>query len=367
MITFNETTGVFHLQGENFSYLMKVKYGFLTHLYYGKKITTYHGIGDYPSIDRSFSPNPGPEEIAGFSLDTQLMEFPGTGFGDFRQSAYQIQLENGSQVVDFRYDHYEIIKCKEKLLHLPSTYGNSETAETLVIYLKDEMEQLELQLFYTAFSDCDILVRSSAVKNLSTKSVTLHQLASLALDFAPQDFDLLHLHGTWARERHLKRERVTAGNKVLESTRGASSHQQNPFVALVDPATTETAGEAYGLALIYSGNHQERIQKDAFNQTRVVMGMNPFQFAWKLNPGESFQSPEALLTYTDQGLNQMSQNFHHCIQEHLISGKYQHALRPILVNNWEGTYFDFNQEKLTALLNEAQQLGIEMFVLDDRH
>ncbi|MFZ1604107.1 MAG: alpha-galactosidase, partial [Enterococcus aquimarinus] len=209
------------------------------------------------------------------------------------------------------------------------------------------------------------VIRSTTLINDSAETVEINQLASQSLDFPNRSFELIHLNGAWGRERQLTREKIEIGTKVLDSKRGSSSHHQNPFVTLVEPTTTEFQGEAYGFCLVYSGNHQTVIEKDNYSQTRVVMGMNPFNFAWQLPAGESFHSPEVVNVYSNQGLNQMSKTYHDLFNHHLIRGEHQLKERPVLINNWEATYFDFDDAKIHGIVDEAQALGIEMFVLDD--
>ena len=249
---------------------------------------------------------------------------------------------------------------------MPHLYTNQATeAETLIITLKDDVAQLRLKLNYTIYQDYATVIRSTTLINDSAETVEINQLASQSLDFPNRSFELIHLNGAWGRERQLTREKIEIGTKVLDSKRGSSSHHQNPFVTLVEPTTTEFQGEAYGFCLVYSGNHQTVIEKDNYSQTRVVMGMNPFNFAWQLPAGESFHSPEVVNVYSNQGLNQMSKTYHDLFNHHLIRGEHQLKERPVLINNWEATYFDFDDAKIHGIVDEAQALGIEMFVLDD--
>lgn len=365
MIQYDATHKVFHLSNERFSYLIQVEeYGYLSHLYYGKAISNYHGLLAYPRTDRSFSPNPPQHPDRLFSIDTLLMEYPGYGYGDFREPAYNFKHTDGSRETDFRYESYEILDSKPSLKGLPATYA-ANGAQTLKIHLVDEVAALRLTLNYSLFPDSDVLVRSTSVENRGSQVVAIDHLASMSMDFPQQSLELIQLNGTWARERQITREALHTGIKSIDSKRGSSSHQQNPFAVLVEPNTTEFAGDAYGYCLIYSGNHRTTVQVDPYQQTRIMMGINPFNFTWQLAPTETFETPEVMMTYAANGLNQMSQSFHHFINQHLVRGKYQQQERPTLVNNWEATYFDFDSEKLLALLDEAADLGIEMFVLDD--
>ena len=367
MITFNKEQQVFHLCNNQISYLIEVEeHGYLAHLYFGKKINHYSGHYQYVRDMRSFGPYPEAADHDTFSLDTVMLECPGYGFGDFREPAYNFKLKNGSRITDFRYDSFEIVQGKCAIEGLPHLYTNQATeAETLIITLKDDVAQLRLKLNYTIYQDYATVIRSTTLINDSAETVEINQLASQSLDFPNRSFELIHLNGAWGRERQLTREKIEIGTKVLDSKRGSSSHHQNPFVTLVEPTTTEFQGEAYGFCLVYSGNHQTVIEKDNYSQTRVVMGMNPFNFAWQLPAGESFHSPEVVNVYSNQGLNQMSKTYHDLFNHHLIRGEHQLKERPVLINNWEATYFDFDDAKIHGIVDEAQALGIEMFVLDD--
>ena len=367
MITFNKEQQVFHLCNNQISYLIEVEeHGYLAHLYFGKKINHYSGHYQYVRDMRSFGPYPEAADHDTFSLDTVMLEYPGYGFGDFREPAYNFKLKNGSRITDFRYDSFEIVQGKCTIEGLPHLYTNQATeAETLIITLKDDVAQLRLKLNYTIYQDYATVIRSTTLINDSAETVEINQLASQSLDFPNRSFELIHLNGAWGRERQLTREKIEIGTKVLDSKRGSSSHHQNPFVTLVEPTTTEFQGEAYGFCLVYSGNHQTVIEKDNYSQTRVVMGMNPFNFAWQLPAGESFHSPEVVNVYSNQGLNQMSKTYHDLFNHHLIRGEHQLKERPVLINNWEATYFDFDDAKIHGIVDEAQALGIEMFVLDD--
>ncbi len=366
MITYDEKEQIFHLSNKKISYLIQIEAENIpAHLYFGKAIRHYHNHFRYPGTDRSFSPNPPLSTDRQFSFDTVMQEFPGNP-GDYRTLSYELLHESGSKVSDFRYSGYSIEEGKPLLSGLPATYVKEQAdAQTLTITLKDQLYDLYLDLSYTIFSDQSVIARSNQLRNESNELVYINKLASLTLDFNSQALDLIHLHGTWSKERMLERERITAGIKLLDSKRGSSSHHQNPFAALAAPETTETSGEVYGFSLVYSGNHQITVERDPYEQTRLILGMNPHHFSWKLNRGEVFQSPEAIMVYSDQGLNGMSKSFHHLFQNHLVRGRYQYEERPILANNWEATFFDFNEEKVLAIAEEARNLGAELFVLDD--
>ncbi|MBR6894678.1 MAG: alpha-galactosidase [Lactococcus sp.] len=369
LITFDERNQVFHLSNKTISYIIGLeRAAYLSHLYFGKAIKRYHNSRKYPLIDRSFSPNPAglPLKTRDFSLDVLPQEMPSHGHGDFRNPAVQIKQVNGSSITDFVYDSYEIIAGKPALKRLPATYVESDSeAETLVITLVDRLLDLTLKLSYTIFADRQVIARNSFLENKGQESVIIKKIASASLDLVSQDLELISLAGRHNKEREIERQTVQRGTRIIDSKRGSSSHQANPFIALVSSKTDEFTGTAIGLALVYSGNHEMLVERDQFEQTRVMAGINPFGFEWELAPSQSFQSPEALLVFSDQGLNGMSQAFHDVLQNRLARGKFRHADRPILINNWEATYFDFNTDKIKAIVDGAADLGIELFVLDD--
>ena len=369
LITFDENKQIFHLSNASISYLIGIeKEAYLSHLYFGKAIKTYHDGRKYPAINRSFSPNPDgiPLKTRDFSLDTILQEMPSYGHGDFRNPAVQIKQVNGSSITEFVYDSYEIIFGKPELDGLPATYvEDKKEAETLVITLVDKLLGLKLKLSYTIYANRDVIARNALLENNGVVPVVIEKLASLSVDLPAQDLELISLPGRHIKEREIERQPIQRGTRIIDSKRGTSSHQANPFIALVAPKTDELTGIAIGLTLVYSGNHEMLIEQDQFSQTRIMAGINPFGFEWELGSNACFQSPEALLVYSDQGINGMSQTFHDLLQTRLARGRYRQAERPILINNWEATYFDFDADKIKSIVDSAADLGIELFVLDD--
>lgn len=366
MIQVDEKNKVFHLKNDKISYLFAVEEGgYLAHLYFGKKVNGYHGQLRYPRVDRGFSGNLPDSLDRTYSLDSLLQEYSGAGSCDYRSPALDIQNTNGSFATRLVYEGYSITDGKPKLDGLPAAYANEDEAQTLAITLKDLESNVKVILLYTIFKDLAIVSRSAKVINEGEGTITLKKVASMQLDFIKQDLDVISLPGGHAKERSIQREAINQGRKVFESRRGASSHQMNSFVALLEHKADEFTGEVYGFDLVYSGNHSFEIEKDQFDQTRVIAGINSYNFSWELAPNESFQAPEVLLAYSSQGLNEMSKNYHQVIREHIVRGKFKHKEREILVNNWEATYFDFNEEKLKTIVDDAKELGIEMFVLDD--
>lgn len=365
-IKFNQERNTFHLQAKDISYVMEiVSTGHLLHLYWGKKINTELDL-------RSLLPaglrkgHLKSEKANNFSLDNIPQEYPAYGHTDFRQPAYQIKLEDGSTVSNLKYISHQIKKGKDKLEGLPATYVEDDNeADSLIVVLYDEKAKLKVELSYTVFKDYNVITRSARLINESKKNINIKRAFSAGVDFADFNFDLITSSGHWSRENHLNRRRLFPGIQSVESTRGASSAQHNPFLVLARPDVTEDQGEVYGFSLVYSGNFWAGVQVNTFEQTRALIGINPFDFNWLLKPGEGFQTPEVVMVYSDQGLNKMSQIYHKIYRERLVRGRYRDQNRPILVNNWEATYFDFDEEKLLEIAKEGKKLGLELFVLDD--
>ncbi|KRQ86516.1 Alpha-galactosidase [Caloramator mitchellensis] len=365
-IYFDSEKKVFHLKAKDTSYIMRIiRDGYLAHIYFGKAIKEYNIPDDLIYLDRGFSPNPY-EDDRTFSLDTLPQEYPAYGNTDFRSPAYQIQLENGSTITDLRYKKHRIFKGKPKLEGLPATYVESDDeAETIEIHMVDDLIELKVILSYTVYKNFNVITRTAKFINNGNEKLKILRALSMNIDFRNADFDFLHLHGAHCRERHIERRSLFTGIQSIESRRGASSHQQNPFIALLSKNADEDHGEVYGFNLVYSGNFIAQAEVDQFQTTRIQMGINPFDFSWILEPGEEFQCPEVVLVYSSNGLGEMSRIYHDLYRTRLCRGVYRDRERPILINNWEATYFDFNAEKIENIAKSAKELGIELFVLDD--
>lgn len=366
-ILYDPQSRIFHLQSKDVSYAIGVvKAGYLAHLYWGKKLNGILSSRLLGSTWRpSFSPTPYPEDET-FSLDTLPQEYPAYGTSDFRSPAYQVQLANGSTISEFLYVSHEVKPGKPGLDGLPAVYTEDDAeAETLEILVEDAIAGLQLLLSYTVFRDHNAISRSVKLINKSKESIRVLRILSASVDFGQADYDLIHLHGAWTRERHISRTALRPGIQSVESRRGSSSHQHNPFLALASADATEDHGEVYGFNLVYSGSFLGLAEVDQFSTTRVSMGINPFDFSWLLEPEESFQSPEAIMVYSNEGLGGMSRTFHKLYRTRLCRGEFRDKARPILINNWEATYFDFDADKLEKIARAGSELGIELFVLDD--
>ena len=366
-IQFNKETQVFHLSNERISYVLQlVKTGVPAHVYWGRKIKDGQLTSLIPYQERSsFSPNPF-EEDRTISFDALPLEYPVYGTGDFRHPAYQVQLPNGSTITEALYRTHRIYAGKPQLVELPATYVEQDgEATTLELELVDEQAGLSITLIYTIFEQLDAVARSVRFANESGGNLKLQQALSAGVDFRTSDFEMIHLAGAWANERHMQRRQLAPGLQSIGSSRGSSSHNHNPFVALLQNGADEDHGDVYGFSLVYSGNFTAQVEVEQYGTTRVTMGINPFDFSWLLEPGESFQTPEAVLVYSAEGLGGMSRTYHRLYRTRLCRGEFRDKSRPILVNNWEATYFNFNADKIEQIAQAGSELGIELFVLDD--
>lgn len=366
-ILFNEKTRTFHLCNDSVSYIMAVlPGGQAAQLYFGKKI---HHTEDFSHLlEFSFRAMTSYlyEDDCNYTLEHIGQEYGIFGSTDYRDPAVEILHKNGSRISDFRYESFLIQKGKPSLPGLPATYTEDDSeAETLTLILKDPVNGLVLKLFYTIFSEGGIIARSAAFVNEGTEDLHLTRAMSLCMDLPDCNYEFVHFSGAWGRERHMKARILEQGIQSVGSMRGHSSHNHNPFVILKRPETTEFQGEAIGFSLIYSGNFLAQAEVSTHNETRVLLGIHPHWFDWKLEPGESFQTPEAVMVYSDKGLNHMSQTFHKLYQTRLARGYWKDKARPILINNWEATYFDFTEERLIEIASKAKSCGVELFVLDD--
>lgn len=366
-IYFDESSRIFRLETDKTAYVFQMtKWGSLAHLYWGEKIrpTAYERVLQFRPRS-GVSPRPDPE-CPGFSPDTLPQEYPAYGSGDFRIPAFEVEQPNGSMVTDLTYRSHRIIPGKPALPGLPSTYAEEgDEAETLEVELYDELIGLSVILSYTVFPKYNAMTRSARFVNQGDQLLMLRRALSMSVDLPHADFDFLQLSGAHVRERYIYKRPLKPGSTAVESRRGASGHQQNPFIALLEKETTEDSGGVYGFSLVYSGNFLASAEVDQFMTTRVSLGINPFQFGWQLHPGESFQTPEAVMVFSNQGLTGMSHIYHRLYRDRLCRGVHRHRERPILVNNWEATYFDFHADQLLEIAKIGADLGIELFVLDD--
>lgn len=357
----------FHLHNEKVSYVFYLMpNGQLGHLYYGRN------LGDLTETELAYladHTNPGAEiteydpNMPNFSLGDRMQEYPVFGTSDFREGALEIKYQQEFIYPDFKFDHAQIVKGKKRDEAFPASYGDN--TQTLHVYLVDQEHGLELKLSYTIFSDVAAIVRQAKIKNTSDRVYDIENMQSAVLDLPEANYDFLQLSGAWIKERHIRKRPLEQGITKVESLRGGSSHQANPFVALLDKNTTNDHGEIFASNLIYSGNFVSQVQVDEWHTSRLMTGVNPQFFEWQLDINATFTAPEAVLFYTPAGYNGLMAETHAFVKNHVVAQKWQHRDRPIVINNWEATYFDFNEEKLLKLAHEAKDVGIECFVLDD--
>ncbi|SHH95306.1 alpha-galactosidase [Clostridium grantii] len=370
-IIFNENNKEFHLITENTSYIMKVlESGHLGHLYYGERL---RHKSNFDNLYLSFSLDIGnsvsySSETKDFNLNVALLEYPTYGKGDYRSPALELLFENGNSTADFKYESHSINEGKSPLVQLPSTYNNEKDAETLQINLYDYVEDVRLEISYSVFSEADIITRNVRIINGNKQKVRINKAMSMNLDMFTEDYsnyEIITLDGAWIRERHINKRPLSQGIFKIDSKKGVSGSDHSPFICIKKSETNEEKGECYGFALVYSGNHEASLELSPHLLTRMQMGINSFDFNWLLEQGQDLQTPEVVLTFSSEGMNKMSQNFHNIIQNNLVRGEWKHKERPVLINNWEATYMDFNEKKILNLAKESKKLGIELFVLDD--
>lgn len=365
-IVYDASSKTFNLSTSKTSYVLKVLgSNHVAHVYWGKKIKAKNL--DYVLRSKnwgSFLTNT--DNIDDFMLEMTPQEYPGYGSTDLRTPAVELQFSDGTSATDFRYESHNIYAGKNKLNNLPATYVEDENeAMTLELTLVDSLKNVKLILSYSVFEEFDAITRSVKIINESNEDVNINRVLSANVDFRDSDYELLQLSGAWARERHIIRKEIRSGSQSIESRRGSSSHAQNPFMALVRKDTTEQHGEVYGFSLVYSGNFLANVEVDMYENARAQIGINPFDFTWLLKSKEEFTAPEAVLVYSNEGLTGMSHIYNCLYGKRLCKGKYRDEVRPILINNWEATYFDFNETKIKEIAREATNLGMELFVLDD--
>ena len=363
MITYLEEAGQFQLDTPHASYVMTVAdEGYLLHTYWGKRIAP-QDLGELLRLQYPpFVPSVNERERASF-MDCAPFEYPCAGTGDYREAAIVIENADGASACDLRYVSHRIYNGKYAPRCMPHTWGNG--CESLDILLRDVPTGVEVTLHYTVFEGIDAVIRSVSLENCGSRDVTLRRVLSASADLDDDRFEMISLYGSWARERQAERLPLRHGKQRLDSSRGESSHQYSPFFALVRPETTEQQGEAFGFTLIWSGDFMLQAELTQFCQTRAQIGMQTDDFAHRLSTESEFDAPEAVLVYSESGIGGMSRTFHQLFSGHLIRSKYRYQDRPVLINNWEATYFNFDLDKLKAIAGEAAALGIELFVLDD--
>lgn len=361
-IYFNRESKTFYLESKDITYAMKLHHlGYLEHVYFGARIAredVEHIIARNQRCFNNAAPNTNDYWSA---LNNMCLEMPVYGNGDFRECMIQIEQPNGSRLCDMKYDSHEILDKKPALCGMPSVRGG----ETLVITLKDTVYDLSVKLYYTVFEDVSTILRHAEIINGCGHPINIRRAYSFAIDLPQNDYDLISLCGGWGRERQIERTPMHHGTFMLDSKRGSSSAILNPFMAAVSKDATEYNGKVYGFNLIYSSSWALKAQAGQDGNSRILGGINDFDFSWKLDSGDKFTTPEAVLVYSDNGMNAMSQTFHDTYRKYLINPRFVTAKRPVVINNWEGTYFEFDNERLMSIMDAVAGTGIDTFVLDD--
>ena len=365
-ITYYEKERLFKLDTPASTYMCAVvdEENFLGHVYFGPRLEDHDAVYLMRTGEAPFVPSANNRERLAF-YDTFPMELPTHGLGDNRDDALAVRSALGHTAVKLGVVSHEIYKGKKGLNGLPATFGKEDECTTLEITMTDETLKMDVILSYTVFEKVDAITRSLRIINNSSDDIVLTRVMSACLDMDNEDFDLLTLHGSWARERHINRRPLTRGFQGLSSIKGECSHQEHPFMAIMEKGADEDRGEVFGMSFVYSGNFLASCYVNQFDSARALMGINPEDFNWLLEPGEEFTAPEVIMVHSSEGLGGMSRSFHDLIRNNLIRSPYKDRKRPILINNWEATYFDFDTDKLLGIVDQASKLGIEMLVMDD--
>lgn len=364
-VRYDEKQKTFKLDTKNTTYMIGVTgEGYVGHIYYGNCIEYADGYYLMRTEEGPFTPETNNRDKCSF-LDVFPMEYSTGGIGDFRESCLNIRDEHGCMGSEIFYKSHKIYDGKPELTGLPAAFGNEKEVQTLEITCVDPVLKVSVILSYSTFEKEDIITRNVKVINEGEQHLKLEKVYSACLDMDNEDFEMLTLCGSWARERHIQRRKIGYGKQMVSSVRGESSHQEHPFIALLTPGTTQTQGQVYGMHFVYSGNFIGQAEVTQHNAVRMTMGIHSDEFCWNLRSGESFQAPEVVMVYSGEGLGKMTRSLHDFYRQHMIRSKYKNQKRPILINNWEATYFDFNTEKLLDIARDAKACGIEMLVMDD--
>lgn len=364
-ILYDAEKKLFKLDTEHTTYIIGITpEGYVGHVYYGEKLHCTEGNYLMRMEEAPYTPSVNERDKSSF-LDIFPMEYPTGGIGDYRESCLNVRNEKGQMGCELFYDSYQIFKGKKKIEGLPASFGTEEEVDTLEIVCKDDVLQLKVILSYSVFEKEDVITRSVCIVNEGQEHLKLEKIYSACIDMDAENYEMLTLCGTWARERHIQKKPLGYGKQLVSSAKGESSHQEHPFLALVTPGITQTQGKVYAMNFVYSGNFIAQAEVNHADSVRMVMGIHSEEFCWNLKAGETFAAPEVVLVYSAEGLGKMTRSFHDFYRKHIIRSPYRNKKRPILINNWEATYFDFDTEKLLAIAREAKKDGIEMLVMDD--
>ncbi|MEE0946577.1 MAG: alpha-galactosidase [Acutalibacteraceae bacterium] len=369
MINFNEEKMIFSLSTKNTSYIFGFLKGkFLTHLYWGKLLTIENPVYELFLEVNKYCRNMCAKDYNEYDISRDCLPSEYSTFGntDQRTPAFHAVYKNGSFITELEYESHNIYNGKNSINGLPYVYvENDNEAQSLEIVLVDKLTCLKVVLCYSVFEELDAITRSVRIINGGNDDIKLDSVLSAVVDFKEAQYDFIHLPGAWTRERHPERVPLMTGKQIVDSARGNSSAQHNPFFALVGKNTDENNGDAYGFNLVYSGNFTAGVEVDPYNTARAFIGINPFAFSWKLEAGQEFASPEAVLVYSDKGIGGMSRIYHKLYRTRLCRSKFRDTERYVLINNWEATYMKFDEEKILKIAKKAKEVGVELLVLDD--
>ncbi len=365
-IVYHENEQLFQLNTQNSTYAIVIfgDENFIGHAYYGRRIDNGRfaarlGLGEPPRA----VPADGFDRVV--FMESFPKEYPEKGLGDYKESAIAIRSESGHTALLLGYRGHRIYTGKPEITGLPASFGTEQECMTLELECFDALLNIKVILRYSVFEELDIITRSTVIVNESSETFHLTEALSASLDMTNDQYDVITVHGEWAQEGRINRYPLTLGKHGTASLCGRSGPQAQPFLALAEHRADQQHGEVCAMSLIYSGNFLAQAECLLPNAIRAVIGIHPDGFDWKLSPGECFFTPEAVLNYSVEGIGGMTRNFHDFYRKHLIRGEYRNKKRPILLNNWEATYFNFNTEKLLSIAKEAGRLGIEMLVMDD--
>ena len=359
--------GVFALDTDRTSYIFRVtKFRHLEHIHYGERVRASDAEALSVKHDIQLGSSVMYDESDDcYCLDNLCLEWSGVGRGDYRQTPIEAKMPDGSFSSDFLYDSHEIVRGCLPMHSLPAAYDDENAAQTLIIRMRERDRAVTLELYYTVFPASNVISRRCVIENNCEADISLRRIMSMSLDMPDRGFLMHSFDGGWIKEAHRHVRPVEYGIYVNSSTTGASSNRHNPGFLLSEKNTGEDFGRAWGFNLVYSGNHCGVAERSNHDLVRIQLGINPHCFDWTVRPGERFEAPEAVMTFSERGFNGLSANFHDFVNNNIVRGIWKNVERPVLINNWEACFFKFDREKLLKLARRAKSIGVELFVLDD--
>ncbi len=364
-VNYFDNDSIFKLDTDHTTYMIGLTpEGYVGHVYYGDRLENVDGLYLLRTEEIPFTPWINPRDKISF-LSSFPSEYPTGGIGDFRESCLNIRGAGGSMGCELTFRNFTILDGKPGIKGLPSSFGKGSEGQTLRMVCTDEILGVHVILSWSVFEKEDVITRSVEIINEGHQELKLEKVYSACLDMDDEEFDMITLCGSGGRERIIQRRRLGYGKQMVSSVRGESGHQEHPFIALVTPGTNQKQGQVYSMNFVYSGNFIAQAELTEYDSVRMVMGIHSEDFCWNLSPGEHFYAPEVVMVYSGEGLGKMTRSFHDFYRNHMFRSLYANKERPVLINNWEATHFDFNTEKLLEIAREAKKAGIEMLVMDD--